>query len=163
MTENITESLVGLGLLTMSLALTSLLNSLHSHLQSQTQLLPRLHAQLGLPSTALEDELTNLEQQLMQSVDASIDARRKEVEEWLGKCEAVEGECVRYAKALGGNIKATGNSVSELKKEKVLPQRYQMVSEYREKLRQVRKESSLLLLLLILHSYTTANLSNCHH
>jgi len=121
----------------MSVALTSLLNSLHSHLQSQTQLLPRLHAQLGLPPSALEDELTNLERLLRQSVDASIDSRRKEVAEWIDKCECVEAECIRYAKALGGNVKATGNSVSELRKEKDLPQRYHLVAEYREKLRQV--------------------------
>ena len=121
----------------MSVALTSLLNSLHSHLQSQTQLLPRLHAQLGLPPSALEDELTNLEQLLRQSVDARIDSRRKEVAEWIDKCEFVEAECMGYAKALGGNVKATGNSVSELRKEKDLPQRYHLVAEYREKLRQV--------------------------
>ncbi|KAF8066744.1 microtubule associated protein [Lyophyllum atratum] len=120
-----------------SLTLTTLLNSLHTHLQSQTQLLPTLHAQLGLPHTALEDELKALQQQLMQSVEGQIDIRRKEVEVWMGKCDAVEIECLRYSKALGGNIKATGSNVGELRKELVLPRRFEMVSEHQEKLRQV--------------------------
>ncbi|GLB41020.1 putative microtubule associated protein (MAP65/ASE1 family) [Lyophyllum shimeji] len=120
-----------------SLTLTTLLNSLHTHLQSQTQLLPTLHAQLGLPPTALEDDLKALQQQLMQSVESQINARRKEVETWMEKCEGVEVECLRYAKALGGNIKATGSSVGELRKEMVLPRRFEMVSEHQEKLRQV--------------------------
>jgi protein regulator of cytokinesis 1 len=121
------------------LTLTTLLNTLHTHLQSQTQLLPTLHVQLGLPPSALEDELKNLQQQLMRSVEAQIDLRRKEVENWMEKCETIESECVNYAKALGGNVKATGTSLGELRKEKVLPVRYEMVTEYQEKLRQVRR------------------------
>lgn len=117
--------------------LTSLLNSLHTHLQSQTQLLPTLHAQLGLPVTALEDELDSLKQKLMQSVESQIESRKKEVEKWVDKCEQVEVQCIRYSKALGGNIKATGSSVGELRKEQALPKRFEMVSEYQEKLRQV--------------------------
>ncbi|TFK37089.1 microtubule associated protein-domain-containing protein [Crucibulum laeve] len=120
-----------------SVTLTSLLNSLHTHLQTQTQLLPTLHAQLGLPPTALEDELLALQQELMQSVEKQIETRRKQVNQWMEKCDAVENECVRYSKALGGNIKATGSSVGELRKEMVLPRRYEMVSEYQEKLRQL--------------------------
>ncbi|KAJ7705442.1 microtubule associated protein-domain-containing protein [Mycena rosella] len=119
------------------LTLTTLLNSLHTHLQSQTQLLPTLHGQLGLPPSALEDELKMLQQQLMRSVEAQIDLRRKEVDGWMEKCEAIEAECVNYAKALGGNVKATGSSLGELRKEKVLPVRYEMVTEYQEKLRQL--------------------------
>jgi protein regulator of cytokinesis 1 len=122
----------------MSLTLTSLLDSLHTHLQSQTQLLPTLHAQLGLPSTALEDELQSLQQHLMQSVESQIDIRRKQVEEWLLKCSGVEDACVRYGKALGGNVKVAGPSLGELRKEQVLPKRYQLVTAYQEKLRQVR-------------------------
>ncbi|KAJ6466840.1 microtubule associated protein-domain-containing protein [Mycena sanguinolenta] len=119
------------------LTLTTLLNTLHTHLHSQTQLLPQLHGQLGLPPSALEDELKNLQQQLMRSVETQIDLRRREVENWMEKCEAIEAECVHYTKALGGNIKATGNSLGELRKEKVLPVRYDMVTEYQEKLRQL--------------------------
>ncbi|KAJ6598433.1 microtubule associated protein-domain-containing protein [Mycena vulgaris] len=119
------------------LTLTTLLNSLHTHLQSQTQLLPTLHAQLGLPPSALEDELKILQQQLMCSVEAQIDLRRQEVKGWVEKCEEVERECANYAKALGGNVKATGSSLGELRKEKVLPVRYEMVTEHQEKLRQL--------------------------
>jgi Ase1/PRC1/MAP65 family protein len=119
------------------MTLTSLLNSLHTHLQSQTQLLPTLYAQLGLPPSALEDELMTLQQQLVHGVELQIDKRRKEVECWIEKCDAIENQCVRYSKALGGNIKATGTSVAELRKEQALPRRYEMISEYQEKLRQV--------------------------
>lgn len=121
----------------MAMTLTALLNSLHTHLQLQTQLLPTLHLQLGLQPTALEDELKTLQQQLVHSVELQIDKRRKEVEHWLEKCDSIENECVRYSKALGGNIKATGTSVAELRKEQALPRRYEMISEYQEKLRQV--------------------------
>jgi protein regulator of cytokinesis 1 len=75
----------------------------------------------------------------MRSVEAQIDLRRKEVENWMEKCETIESECVNYVKALGGNVKATGTSLGELRKEKVLPVRYEMVTEYQEKLRQVRQ------------------------
>ncbi|THU93332.1 hypothetical protein K435DRAFT_670441 [Dendrothele bispora CBS 962.96] len=117
--------------------LTNLLNTLHSHLQTQTQLLPTLHAQLGLPPTALEDELKSLQQNLMQSVEAQVESRQKEVEKWIKKCDLVEVECIKYSKALGGNIKATGTSVGELRKETVLPRRHEQALEYQEKLRQL--------------------------
>ncbi|KAH9475907.1 Anaphase spindle elongation protein 1 [Psilocybe cubensis] len=117
--------------------LTSLLNSLHSHLLSQTQLLPTLHAQLGLPESALEDELRALQQQLVDGVELRIDRRRKEVDEWMAKCDGLENECIRYTKALGGNIKATGSSLGELRKEQALPRRFELISEYQEKLRQL--------------------------
>jgi hypothetical protein len=122
--------------MTTSPTLTSLLNSLHTYLQSQTQLLPTLHAQLGLPPTALADELRTLEKQLMESVECQINSRRKEVDNWMHKCDAAENECLRYSKALGGNIKVTGSSVGELRKEQVLPKRHEMALEYQERLRQ---------------------------
>ena len=124
-------------------SLTALLNSLHSHLQAQTHLLPPLHAQLGLPSTALEDELAAIQQKLMSSVEAQIELRRREVDSWMQRCESVEEDCIRYQKALGGHIKSTGNSVGELRKEKALPRRFDMASEHQEKLRQVRALSLL--------------------
>lgn len=55
----------------------------------------------------------------------------------MGRCDAVERECVRYTKALGGHVKATGSSVGELRKEQVLPKRFEMITEYQEKLRQL--------------------------
>ena len=119
-------------------SITSLLNALHSHLQSQTQLLPTLHNQLGLPQTALADDLTALQKQLAECVESQIDHRRKQVDEWMGRCDSVERECLRYSKALGSHAKATGSSLGEIRKEQVLPKRFEMVSEYQEKLRQVR-------------------------
>ncbi|KAI8970590.1 microtubule associated protein-domain-containing protein [Trametes punicea] len=120
----------------MSTTITSLLNSLHTHLQSQTQLLPTLHAQLGLPPTALHDELSTLQQQLAQCIESQIDLRRRQVDEWMDKCGAIEEECLRYGKALGGHLKSTGPSVGEIRKEQVLPRRFEMISEFQEKLRQ---------------------------
>ena len=121
----------------MSTTITSLLNSLHTHLQSQTQLLPTLHAQLGLPPTALHDELSALQQQLTQCIESQIDLRRKQVDEWMDKCAHIVDECLRYGKALGGHLKSSGLSVGEIRKEQVLPRRYEMISEFQEKLRQV--------------------------
>ncbi|KAF5377105.1 hypothetical protein D9757_008763 [Collybiopsis confluens] len=117
--------------------LTTLLNNLHIHLQTQTQLLPTLHAQLGLPSTALEDDMKRLQNMLIEGVESQIDSRRKEVEKWLEKCGQVEVECLRYARALGGNIKITGSSVGELQKIQSLPRRFEMIAEHQEKLRQL--------------------------
>ncbi|KAJ3784520.1 microtubule associated protein [Lentinula aff. detonsa] len=117
--------------------LTSLLNNLHTHLQTQTGLLPTLHAQLGLPPTALEDDLKKLQSLLIEGVETQIDSRRKEVEMWLEKCNGIEVECLKYAKALGGNVKATGSSVGELRKVQSLPKRYEMNTEHQEKLRQL--------------------------
>ena len=118
--------------------ITSLLNSLHTHLQSQTQLLPTLHSQLGLPATALADDLSTLQQQLTQCVETQIDSRRKQVDEWMQKCGDVEEECIRYSKALGSHMKTVSSSVGEVRKELVLPKRFEMISECQEKLRQVR-------------------------
>ncbi|XP_006456028.1 hypothetical protein AGABI2DRAFT_188106 [Agaricus bisporus var. bisporus H97] len=119
------------------MALTALLNSLHTHLQTQTQLLPTLHAQLGLPPNTLEEDLIVLQEQLIKGVEGQIEARRKEVEEWMSKCDVVENECIRYAKALGPNFKSTGESVGELRKESILPRRYELGTELQEKSRQL--------------------------
>ena len=65
-------------------------------LQTQTQLLPTLHAQLGLLATVLEDELQSLQQNLMQSIESQIDIQRKQVE-LLERCGCVEA---KYVKAM---------------------------------------------------------------
>ena len=117
----------------MATTITSLLNSLHSHLQSQTQLLPTLHTQLGLPPTALADDLSVLQKQLTECVERQIDARRKEVELWMAKCDGVERQCIRYAHALGGHGKASGTSVGEIRKEQVLPRRFEQITEHQER------------------------------
>lgn len=119
------------------LTISALLNSLHTHLQTQTQLLPTLHAQLGLPQSALTDELSALQQKLTSCVEQQIESRREEVEKWISKCDSGEKECTRYTKALGGHVKAIGASLGELRKQQVLPVRHEMVNQYQEKLNQV--------------------------
>jgi len=119
-----------------SLTLSALLSTLHTHLNTQTQLLPTLHAQLGLPQTALEDELQILQHTLTKAVESQIEVRRKQVEDWIVKCEGVESGCARYSRALGTNAKVAG-SLGDLKAEKVLPRRYESATAYQEKLRQV--------------------------
>ncbi|KAJ3486631.1 hypothetical protein NLI96_g4098 [Meripilus lineatus] len=122
----------------MATTISSLLNSLHAHLQAQTQLLPALHTQLGLQPTALADDLATLQQELTQCVEAQIDARMKQVDEWMKKSEDVEKECIRYGKALGTHVRTeVGSSVGEIRKEQVLPRRFEMISEYLGKLRQL--------------------------
>ena len=56
----------------------------------------------------------------------------------MERCDEVENCCIRYGKALGNHVKATGSSVGEIRKEQVLPRRFDMITEYQEKLRQVR-------------------------
>lgn len=130
----------------MSTTITSLLDSLHTSLQAQTQLLPGLHTQLGLPPTALADELSTLQQQLTQCVEKQIDVRRKQVEEWMEKCDKVEEDCLRYSRALGNHVKATSSSVGEIRKEQTLPRRFERATEYQEKMRQVRGFNDVLTL-----------------
>jgi len=98
--------------------------------------LPTLHGQLGLPQTALEDELQTLQHTLTKAVESQIEVRRKQVDDWIGKCEGVESGCARYSRALGTHAKVAG-SLSDLKAEKVLPRRYESATAYQEKLRQV--------------------------
>ncbi|EGO19906.1 hypothetical protein SERLADRAFT_442723 [Serpula lacrymans var. lacrymans S7.9] len=124
---------------TPSLTLTTLLSTLHTHLNVQTRLLPTLHVQLGLPPTALEDELQTLQHTLTRAVESQIEIRRKQVDEWYAKCDGVESECMRYSRALGTNAQVAGSvaALGDLKGEKVLPNRYQRAMEYQEKLRQM--------------------------
>ncbi|KAF8273523.1 microtubule associated protein-domain-containing protein [Lactarius quietus] len=105
--------------------ITSLLNSLHTHLQTQTQLLPTLHAQLGLPPTALADELASLQKALTRCVEDQISSRRK------------QSECHSYSVALGSSAKGLDITASELYREPVLPRRYDQLAELQEKLRQL--------------------------
>lgn len=119
--------------------ITSLLNSLHTHLQTQTQLLPTLHAQLGLPPTALADELSSLQNALTRCVEDQIGSRRKQVHELEERCENLESECHSYSAALGPSAKGLEITATELRREPVLPRRYDQLAELQEKLRQVSK------------------------
>ncbi|KAI5118297.1 hypothetical protein M0805_003816 [Coniferiporia weirii] len=116
------------------LTISTLLNSLHTHLQTQTQLLPTLHAQLGLPQSALKDELSALHQRLATCVEQQIELRRDEVDNWMRKCDDIERDCLKYTKALGGHTRGISASVGELRKQQVLPVRYEMFGQHREKL-----------------------------
>ncbi|EIW75642.1 hypothetical protein CONPUDRAFT_77281 [Coniophora puteana RWD-64-598 SS2] len=114
-----------------SVTISTLLNTLHTHLNAQTQHLPTLHAQLGLPLTALEDELNALQISLTRTVEAQIEVRRQEVRDWVAKCEDVERGCVRYVRALG-----TGVKIKSDEGEQVLPRRHERAVARLEKLRQ---------------------------
>ncbi len=120
------------------MTIPALLNALHTHLQAQTQLLPTFHAQLGLPPSALTDELQTLQLRLTETVEAQIQSRKDEVNEWTEKCDDLERECTRYSKALGGHIKSIGATLGELRKQQVLPVRCEMLNQFRDKLDQVR-------------------------
>jgi protein regulator of cytokinesis 1 len=107
----------------MSLTAETLLASLHEHLAFHTALLPQLHAQLGLPPTALATELEELRTVLADAVEARVERRRKDVAAWAERCEDLERRCKDYAAALGGPS-VTGpikgmKSVGELRKESV--------------------------------------------
>lgn len=99
----------------------------------------------------------------MESVEGQIDSRRKEVDQWMQKCDTAENECLRYSKALGGNIKATGSSVGEMRKEQVLPKRHEKALECQERLRQASGMSLYNVAMKVdiqLTSCTTPNLNN---
>ncbi len=113
--------------------ITTLLNSLHTHLQTQTQLLPTLHAQLGLPPTALADELSSLQKALTRCVEDQISSRRKQVHELEERCENLESECHRYSAALGPSAKGLEITATELRRELVLPRRNDQLAELQEK------------------------------
>ena len=96
----------------------------------------------------------------MQTVENHVSIRQKQVEDWLQQCSTVEGVCVRYGKALGGNVKVAGASLGELRKEQVLPRRYELVTAYQEKLRQVRWRVPGGFGSLLFFRFTTRNSSN---
>jgi protein regulator of cytokinesis 1 len=110
-------------LTTMSLTAETLLASLHEHLAFHTALLPQLHAQLGLPTTALATELEELRAILADAVEARVERRRKDVAMWAERCDELEKRCKDYSVALGGpsiagSIKGV-KPVAELRKEQV--------------------------------------------
>ena len=57
----------------------------------------------------------------MQSIESQIDIRRKQVEELLERCGCVEAQ---------GNEKVSGASLGEIRKELILPKRYNLVTKY---------------------------------
>ncbi|KAF9007350.1 hypothetical protein BDZ89DRAFT_1048472 [Hymenopellis radicata] len=107
-------------------------------MSSFTALLDSLRPKsISPPISALNDELATIQRKITDSVEAQIDSRRHEVEMWMAKCEAVEHTCSLYSKVLGGHIKNTGKSVGELRKEKVLPHRLKLASDFEKDLSQL--------------------------
>ncbi|KAG8986502.1 hypothetical protein FRB90_003970, partial [Tulasnella sp. 427] len=115
----------------------TLVASLHEHLSHHTTLLPRLHAQLGLPSSQLRLELEELQTTLKQVVDGQLDRRRQEVDEWARKCECVERECEDLRRALGGNNRVSLANAEDVGHIEVLPERHERLVGQRDKLHQV--------------------------
>ncbi|KAG8904581.1 hypothetical protein FRB99_001544 [Tulasnella sp. 403] len=119
----------------MALTPDTLLASLHQHLSHHATLLPALHAQLGLPPSALAVELEHLQTTLCEVVESQITKRQQEVNECMRRCDLVERECLELVKCLGGNARNV-QSVGELRKVQILPKRYEQLVSNRDKLRQ---------------------------
>lgn len=102
----------------MALTPEALISSLQEHLAQHATLLPALHAQLGLPASILTMELEQLQDTLRGVVEGQITKRRQEVDEWMGKCDAAERECIELVASLGGNTRNL-QSVGELRKVQV--------------------------------------------
>jgi Ase1/PRC1/MAP65 family protein len=98
-----------------SLTPESLVSVLVPHISQQTLLLPTLHAQLGLPPSALESDLTALREALLKTVEDCVNNRKKEITQWEAKCEGVEARCRRLENAMGRRAA----SLAELKKQTV--------------------------------------------
>ncbi|CAE7185344.1 unnamed protein product [Rhizoctonia solani] len=117
----------------MSLTAETLLASLHEHLAFHTALLPQLHAQLGLPPTALATELQELRTVLADAVEARVERRKRDVALWAEKCEEVERRWKDYSSALGGSSVAGSikglRPVAELRKEQNYPKRYELLEQ----------------------------------
>lgn len=91
-----------------SLTPESLVSALLPHISKQTLLLPTLHAQLGLPPSALESDLSALREALLQTVETCVSNRQKEIDAWEEKCEIVERRCRRLETALGRRASSLG-------------------------------------------------------
>ncbi|KDN35306.1 hypothetical protein RSAG8_11692, partial [Rhizoctonia solani AG-8 WAC10335] len=85
-----------------ALLICSMVASLHEHLAFHTALLPQLHAQLGLPPTALATELQELRAVLADAVEERVERRKRDVAMWADKCDQLERQCKDYFTALGG-------------------------------------------------------------
>lgn len=88
---------------------SALLSTLYTHLNARTQLIPTLHAQLGLPQIVLEDDELQTLQIYNIPVESQMEVWRKQVDAtWIGKCEGVDFGCALYSKALGTQTKVAG-------------------------------------------------------
>ena len=122
--------------------IATLLNSLPTS-KHRLSFFQHSHAQLGLPPAALADELSSLQKALTHCVEDQISSRMKQVHELEERCENLESECHSYSAALGPSAKGLEITATELRREPVLPRRYDQLAELQEKLRQVSKSSRL--------------------
>lgn len=116
-----------------SLSAESLVSVLVPHISQQTLLLPSLHAQLGLPPSALEADLSALREALLKTVEECVNTRKKEISDWSDRCDAVEARCRRLENAMGRRAA----SLVELKKVDVYPKRHEQLSAQEDKLHQL--------------------------
>ncbi|KAF8880528.1 microtubule associated protein-domain-containing protein [Infundibulicybe gibba] len=119
------------------LTLPTLLTSLHTHLQTQTAPLPSLHVSLGLPPSALADDLQTLHDALVDCAVKCVAARRGEADDWLRRCEEAEGEVRLYTRSLGGYVPASIKVDCLEAPESVLPRRLEKAVAGKEKLKQL--------------------------
>lgn len=104
---------------TPSITPESLVQELLPQITLQTAQLPTLHTQLGLASSALEQDLETLRKALIRTVEDVVHTRQKDVQEWADRCDMLEDSCVRLSKALGPSAKSLGATVGELRKQLV--------------------------------------------
>jgi protein regulator of cytokinesis 1 len=114
------------------MSIDTLLESLQTQIHAKTSLLPTLYSQLGLPPSALTDELTLLQNKLSECVDQVVAARQGEVDSWLERCRSVD----RQIEAL---LKATGGSKPAYPTDLPLPKQHESLCKLREKLKQLYK------------------------
>ncbi|KZT35260.1 hypothetical protein SISSUDRAFT_188445 [Sistotremastrum suecicum HHB10207 ss-3] len=98
------------------MSVPALLEALQSHLHTQTSLLPELHAQLGLPSTSLTEDLRSLQQSLTECVERLVTSRKNEVEQWLSKCSQREDDCRRLIQSIGSGAGPDFQGIQNLPK-----------------------------------------------
>lgn len=141
----------------MALTPESLIASLQQSLSHHATLLPALHAQLGLAPSALTMELEQLQSTLRDVVECQITKRRQEVDDWMGRCDGIERECLDLVACLGGHARTGQKSVGELRKvqvrttvalvglkqvlkstSQVLPQRHEQLVSHKEQLCKVK-------------------------
>ncbi|KZO94497.1 hypothetical protein CALVIDRAFT_538955 [Calocera viscosa TUFC12733] len=111
---------------------STLLPALQVPLLTLTHSLPALHRQLGLPPSALEEDLGQLRDALLSAIDHQLERRKEEVREWEGRCLGVE----RKVGGLRSKVGAWGKGVAEASGEdnEILPRRLELLTQQEHKL-----------------------------
>ena len=116
--SNLTRAKRAMSVVETSFKAKELLDSLVEPLTAQVHLLPAIHAQLGLPSSAIAADLDKLRAVLADAIEAQIQQRRSEVKGWLERCDKVERDCSVLAKSTGQDKseKPPASVISEFRK-----------------------------------------------